>query len=175
MNRIDTRMPATKTMLIASAGITLVALALGFAISGVWLGAALSAAAVGLWLWSRRHEHFGDAFADIGLIAVFTLAMAGTLVVAPAVLMLLAGTSALVCWSLMRFEQRTAGVKRIDRADAIERQHLRLVLMAGAVGLAVAGLAATLRTNITFAAIFFIGLLVALLTSLVIGRWRTER
>jgi hypothetical protein len=165
----------TQTLLIASALITLLALVLGFALSGVWLGIALAAGVMSAWLLGRRHAQFNDAFADIGLIATFALAVAGMLMRAPALLMLLAGTAALLCWSFMRFELRMAAVKRVDHADAMEGQHLRWALIAGAAGLAVAGLAALVRTNFTFAALFFVGLLAMLLMSVVIGRWRGEK
>lgn len=165
----------TNSMLIASALIALIALVLGFALSGVWLGIALVAGVMSAWLLGRRHPQFNDAFADIGLIAAFALAVAGMLVRAPSLLMLLAGTAALLCWSCMHFEQRMATVKRVDHADAMEGQHLRWALIAGALGLALAGLAVLVRTNFTFAAIFFAGLIAVILLSSVIGRWRGER
>jgi hypothetical protein len=165
----------TNSVLIASAFVTLIALVLGFAIAGVWLGAALATGVVSAWLLGRRNAQMRDGFADIGLIATFALAAAGMLARAPALLMEIGGVAALLCWSCMRMELRISAVKRVDHADAIARNHLRLALTAGVLGFALAGLAALVRTNFSFAGIFFIGLFAALLMSFVIGRWRTER
>ena len=175
MNMNDANKPIAKGVLYASAGIAMIALIIGFLMRGIWPNALASVAVFGLWLLGYRQKQLSDAATDFGLIGVFVLAVLGMLAPAPALLMLLAGITALTCWSLMRFEQRMSAVKRIDHADAIEQQHLRLVLMAGAAGLAVAGLAAIIRTSITFAAIFFIGLIAIVLLSSVIGRWRTEK
>jgi hypothetical protein len=165
----------TQALLIATALTALTALVLGFVLSGVLLGALLSLALIALWLRGWRHIQLGDAFVDIGLIAAFTLAVAGTLVLAPALLMELAGAAALLCWSFMRFELRTKAVKRVDQAEAMAAQHTRWALVAGAVGLALAGLAVLVRTNFTFAAIFFLGLLAVLLLSNILSRWRGEK
>lgn len=161
-------------MLIACALVTLVMLVLGFAISGVWLGIALATGVVSAWLLGLRNEHLNDAFVDIGLICAFALAVAGVLMRAPALLMIVAGTSALLCWSFMRFQLRVAAVKRVDHAETMTQQHMRWALIASAAGLALAGLAALVRTNFTFAAVFFIGLFATLVMSFVIGRWRKE-
>jgi hypothetical protein len=165
----------TNAMLAASAVATLLALVLGFALAGVWLGVVLAAGIVGAWLLGRRNPQLREASADMGLIAVFTLTAAGMLVLAPPLLMALAGAAALLCWSFMRAELRVAAVKRVDGGDAMAQGHLRAALVACAAGLAIAGLAVLIRTNITFAAIFFAGLLAALLLSAVMGRWRREK
>ena len=175
MTMNDTNIPIAKGVLYASAVIAMVALVIGFALRGIWPNAIASVVVVGLWLIGYRQAQFSDAAVDFGLIGVFVLAVLGMLAPAPTLLMLLAGVSALTCWSLMRFEQRMSAVKRIDHAERIERQHMRLVLMTSAAGLAVAGLAAIIRTSVTFAAIFFIGLIAAVILSNVIGRWRVER
>lgn len=175
MNSTQATRLNTNTVLIASAFAALIALVLGFAIAGVWLGIALATGIISAWLLGRRNAQMRDAFADIGLIAVFTLAAAGMLALAPALLMEIGAVAALLCWSCMRMELRLAGVERVDRADAMARNHLRLALTAGAAGFALAGLAALVRTNFSFAGIFFIGLFAALLMSFVIGRWRGEK
>lgn len=162
-------------MMIACAIVTLMLLVFGFAISGAWLGIALAAGVVSAWLAGLRNEHLNDAFVDIGLICAFALAVGGILTRAPALLMVVAGATALLCWSFMRFELRTAAVKRVDHADGLAQQHTRWALIAGAGGLALAGLAAIVRTNFTFAAVFFIGLFATLVMSFVIGRWRGEK
>ncbi len=162
-------------MVIACAIVTLALLALGFALSGIWLGVALAAGVVSAWLLGLRYKQFNDAFADIGLICAFALAVAGILVRAPALVMIAAGTAALLSWSFMRFELRMAAVQRVDHMEVMAQGHLRWALTASAIGLALAGLAALVRTDFTFAGVFFTGLFVTLLLSAVIGRWRREK
>jgi hypothetical protein len=175
MNLKATNTAPARGMVIALTLVTLVMLVLGFALSGMWLGIALATGVVSAWLLGLRNPQLNDTFVDIGLICVFALAIAGILVRAPVLLMEGACASALMCWSFMRFQLRMAAVKRVDHAEEMAQSHTRWALLAGAGGLALAGLAALVRTNFTFASVFFAGLFVTLLLSLVIGRWRGEK
>lgn len=165
-------MKLTAILLPASFVLAWAAVALGFALRGVPLFAVASLAVIAVWVigWLRRWRAMKATLADISFVAVIALASVGILINAPAILMLVAVVAALIAWDLTHLDQRLRGDKavalRVERADEIERQHIRWLLLAAGCGLAVGGLALSFRAALSFGWMFVLGVLAALALSL---------
>lgn len=156
------------TAVIAAAG----ALALGFAVRGGWIFLPL-VIALGLG-WGYSASRGGGVWVEVmnplAFIAIVGCAAIGLLINAPPMLMAVAVVAALVAWDLTHFQRRLRGHvrlahMRVERVAEIERRHLRWLLIAGVGGLTAAALAFTLRAELSFGAMFAIGLLAAVTLS----------
>ncbi len=141
------------------------ALALAFAIPGLWLGVAV-AAALGLvvaivierrWPWAS----------GVHLVGVAVLSLAATVLGQSAWLPLVAQLAALMVWDLDRFDQRAsrAGAQGIE---LLSQRHLRRLGIAVVLGGSLAAISLAVRTPLGFwptlaAAVVFVLLLIGAL------------
>jgi hypothetical protein len=165
-------MKLTLMLLPATFVLAWVAIGLGFALRNAPIFTLASLAVVAVWAagWLRRWRAVTTTLADASFVAVTALAGVGILINAPAILMLVAVVAALIAWDLTHLDQRLRGDKaaamRVERADEIERQHVRWLLLAAGCGFGVAGLALTVRASLSFGWMFALGVLAALALSL---------
>lgn len=148
------------------------ALAIGYTLAGVLIGAPWIA---GCWLLGLIGRQRGwDWSAPLGSIGFVSAAAFGVWRGAPAAWMLFATVSALVAWDLDVFAQRMRRAKRVAGEAELIQSHLRRVSIAGGLGLALGGLAVSVRVEFSFGWALLLGLLALLGLSRAIGFLRRE-
>ncbi|MFC1463413.1 MAG: hypothetical protein ACFLMY_01060 [Candidatus Brachytrichaceae bacterium NZ_4S206] len=166
----------TPRLLLAAMSVALGALSLGLALRDAAIFIPIFVALGAAWAYSRHRGRDGLAAALANL--TFTAAMAGAavglLIGALSALMLLSVVATLAAWDLTHFERRMRALARVERAGDIERRHLGWLGAAVLGGAILAGLALTIRATLSFAVVFALGLLAALILSWTIGALRRE-
>jgi len=154
-------------MLLISIALATSALVLGYAASGVWIGALLLLAWGLLWLLSRRRGwSWGGSLA---LALSVAAAVVGVRLEVGSGWMLLGVAAALSAWDVDHFERRLEGAGRVEDARALKRRHLRRLLIVDGLGLLVGAVALSVRTGFGFGPSLLLGLLAILGLSRAIG------
>ncbi|MCS7056398.1 MAG: hypothetical protein NZM18_09555 [Thermoflexales bacterium] len=166
----------TPRLLLAALSVGLGALSLGLALRDAAIFIPIFIALGAAWAYTRhrgRHS-IAAALANLTLTATVIGAGVGLLIGAWSALMLASVGATLAAWDLTHFERRMRALARVERAGDIERRHLRWLGAATVGGVILAGLALTIRTTLSFAVVFAVGLLAALALSGMIGALRRE-
>jgi len=154
----------------AGAGLSVLTLAFGFALTDLWIGAVAVLAAGVLWLlgqW-RALGWTSSVFLVVQATAA-TVAMLNAVGDGWSVLGLVA---ALVAWDLDQFAQRMGAAGRVDDAAGQERLHIwRLTAVVGLGGL-LAAIGLGLQVRLSFGLALLLAALVILCLSLIIGTMR---
>ena len=131
----------------ASAGLSVFTLALGFALSGLWVGMVAVLAVGALWLLDhlRAPSHQRPPVA------------------------------ALVAWDLDQFAQRMRAAGRVDDAPGLERRHIRRLLVVAAIGGVLGAIALGLRVRLSFGLALLLAALAMLGLGIAIGFMRRLR
>lgn len=166
----------TPRLMVAATSIGLGALALGLALRDAAIFIPILIALGAAWAISRWRGRYGLAasLANLTFTAALVGAAIGLLIGAMSALMLIAVVATLAGWDLAHFEQRMRALARVERAKDIERRHLRWLGIAIVSGAILAGLALTIRATLSFAVVFALGLLAALIISRTLAALRRE-
>ena len=150
-------MKRTTWFIYSCIGLTTAGLVLGYAWVGWWPGSLIWLVCGGLWVYGQYLKW--DSLAPLGFV-IFTLgAVFGLLLKQPPHLLLLVVTAALSAWDLDYFSRRINSAERVEQAAEIERLHLRRLLLVDGAALALAGGALLIRAHLSFAIVFWLGLL----------------
>ncbi len=183
MTLFDPRRPV---FIGAAVGLCAVVLMGNFVAHDLWLFGIVVATMAALWLlgWRRGWA----TLVDLGFVGMVGLAAFGVMVstrhptvTLSAILMLAAIVSALTAWDLMRFDLRlhtfapkTSATRDVQHGVRLEGRHLRRVVVVAGTGLVAGTLAVLLRTQLTFAWIALVLLLVLLLFALSLRELRVD-
>lgn len=140
----------------ASLASALILLAGAYALMGGWAFAGAVIAIATLWAFGMRRRAMG--LVSVGLASLILLAAFGLAQGLPAMPVLLAGVLALAAWDMARLLHRLGSVEHIENRDLLIRQHLTQVAGVCGAGLLVALAASVIRLNLSFAAVFALGL-----------------
>ena len=169
----------------ASAGLSVFTLALGLALSGLWVGMVAVLAVGALWLLDhlrapshQRPPGHPGAVPWASSAALVMLAAAA----AVAVLVAVGGgwpalglVAALVAWDLDQFAQRMRAAGRVDDAPGLERRHIRRLLVVAAIGGVLGAIALGLRVRLSFGLALLLAALAMLGLGIAIGFMRRLR
>ncbi len=155
-----------------SAGLSVFTLALGFALSGLWVGMGAVLAAGVLWLLGTlRTLGAQRALPWASSAALVMLAAAAAVAVLIAVgggWPVLGLVAALVAWDLDQFAQRMRAAGRVAGAPELERRHIRRLLVVAAIGGVLGAIGLGIRVRLSFelalllAALAIVGLGIAI-------------
>jgi hypothetical protein len=148
------------------------ALAVGYGLEEAWGGVVVAGIVGGFWLFGQWRRW--GRVASVALVLLTGAAAVGLWLGVVGGWALVGVVAALVAWDLDRFtwRMRTAGC--VVDADALERHHLRRLLVVGGTGLLLGVVALSVRVRLGFAAAFLLGLLAVLGLSRAVGFLRRE-
>lgn len=151
----------TSTWLLPVAGATSAALlAFGYGLQGYWPAAGVLATMGAAWVLARGRRW--DAFRSL-LFACFVAAAGIGVVLSVQAFLLAAGvTTALAAWDIDHFSRRVAGAYLPGDLRAIERAHLRRLLLVCGLGLALSAVALLLQVHLRFSVAFLLAALILL-------------
>ena len=158
----------------ASAGLSVLVLALAFALSAEWVGVTAVLAGGVLWLLGHlRPQSRPGAFASSAALFVLVAAAAAEVLLAVGggwpVLGLVA---ALVAWDLDQFVQLMRSAGRVDGAAELERRHIRRLLVVAVIGGVLGTIVLGLRVRLSFELALVLAVLAMLGLDLIIGYLR---
>jgi len=160
----------------ASAGLSVFTLALGFALSGLWVGVAAVLAVGALWLLGHlRSLGRKSALPWASSAALVMLAAAAAVAVLVAVgggWPVLGLVAALVAWDLDQFAQQMRSAGRVDDAPGLERRHIRRLLVVAVMGGVLGAIALGLRVRLNFSLALLLAALAMSGLGIVIGAMR---
>ena len=158
------------------AGLSVFFLALGFASSGLWAGAAAVLAVGVLWLLGHlRAQDRPGAWPWIPPAAFALQASAAAVAVWMDVWVgwpLLGLVAALVAWDLDQFARRMQAAGRVDDGPGLERMHIQRLLIVAGIGCLLAAVGLAVRVRLSFGLALFLAAVAMLGLSLVIGTMR---
>ncbi len=141
----------------ASLAGALALLAGAYALMGGWAFAGAVVVVGVLWAFGMRRRAM--ALVSVGLAGLTLLAAFGLAQGLPAAPVLVAGVLALAAWDMARLLHRLGSVEHIENRDVLIRQHLTQLAGVCVAGLLIALAASIIRLNLSFAAVFALGLL----------------
>lgn len=154
----------------ASAGLSVLILAFGFALSGLWVGALAVLAAGLLWLLGQWR---GLGWTSSALLVLQTAAAAvATLSAVGDGWSVLGLAAALVAWDLDQFAQRMGAAGRVDDAAGQERLHIRRLMAVVGIGGLLAAIGLVAQVRLSFGVALLLAALMMLCMSLIIGTMR---
>jgi uncharacterized membrane protein len=153
-------MTLVRRVLFVSLGLAAGGLALGYALAGHWIWAAL-AIAVGL-SWLLGQWRGWGWVASAGLLAWAALAAIGFWVDLGAGWMLCGMVAALTAWDLDHLVRRIGGLAGDERVRDLQRRHLRRLLLVDGVALSIMAIALGIDVKFSFAVALLLGLLAVL-------------
>lgn len=166
----------TAKALPASIWLATSALALGYALGGLWNLTLVIVALGFLWLLGQT-RHWGW-MAFVGLVSFVGVAVIGLWFDLAAGWMLLGTVMALAAWDLDHFAQRLRYVgwdeTLAERRRELERRHLQRLLSVSGLGLLLAAVALGVRIRFNFGIAFLLGLVAVLGLSQAISFLRRE-
>ncbi len=149
------------TLTRASLAGALIVLAGAYALMGGWAFAGAVIAVGALWAFGMQRRAIGlraPSAVSVGLAGLILLAAFGLAQGLPAAPVLLAGVLALAAWDMARLLHRLQSVEHIENRDLIIRQHVTQLAGVCATGLLIALAASIIRLDLSFAAVFALGL-----------------
>lgn len=147
-------------------------LAAGYAVRALWPWALGSVAIGGLWVAGQQRGWGWTA--TPGMVGLVGLTAAGIFLGLPALWMLACATAALVAWDLSHFAQRLSEAGRVEDAAALQRAHLRRLLIVAGLGLLLGGIALIARVELGFGIALLLGLLAIVGLSRAVALMRSE-
>jgi hypothetical protein len=161
----------TEKILPTSIGLATFALALGYVMGGFW-ALTVMIVSLGLLWWLGQARNW-DWIAPWGLILFVVMAAVGLWLGLAAGWMLLGTVAALAAWDLNHFALRLKSVAWDEtlakRRRALERRHLRRLLIVNGLGLLLSAVALGIKVKFSFGAAFLLGLIAILGLSRAIG------
>lgn len=151
----------------ASAGLSVFVLALGFALSSLWVGVAAVLAGGALWLLGQLRAL--DWASSAALVMQAVAAAVAVLLAVSGGWPVLGLVAALVAWDLDQFAQRMRAAGRVDDAPGLERRHIRRLLVVAAIGAVLGAIGLGLRVRLSFGLALLLAALAMLGLSLVVG------
>jgi hypothetical protein len=161
----------TAAALITSIVLAASALMLAYAFGALWLPAAAILISGLLWIVGQRLGWRWVALPMVGLFVV--VAAVGAWLDLSPVLLLVGLIAALSAWHLDGFARQLQRVDAVERERALQRRHLRRLLLVDGLGLLLAVPALTLQINLNFGLALVLGLIAFLGLSRAVGfLWR---
>lgn len=162
-----------------SAGLSVFTLALGFALSGLWVGMGAVLAVGALWLLGHLRTP-GQPHALVAQRALPWTSSAALVMLAAAaavaVLIAVGGgwpvlglVAALVAWDLDQFAQRMRAAGRVDGAPELERHHIRRLLVVAAIGGVLGAIGLGIRVRLSFELALLLAALAMVGLGLIVG------
>jgi hypothetical protein len=152
---------------LSSIVFAMVILALGYALTPLWLGAVVVAILGLIWLVGQQRQV--DWLNDFGFAFFVAAAAIGVWRGAPSGWMLVGTVAALAAWDLARFDGRLAQVEQIIGGRQLRRDHLRRLLLVAGLGLGFGALALGLQFELSLGWAILLGLLVVIGLSRIVG------
>jgi len=162
----------TARLLPVTIGLAAIALAMGYAVGGVWNFSPILLATGALWwVGQKRHWNF---LAPVVLVGFVVAAAFGLWLGLPAGWMLVGVVAALSAWDLDHFARRLRGVERVEMRLALERLHLLRLVSVNSLGLLLAGMALVVQYQFSFDVALVLGLVAVLGLSQMVSYLRRE-
>jgi hypothetical protein len=150
-------MKVLSNLLIISLTITIGCLGAGYITAGYWLIVPILIVMLLFWIFTKNQPVFWPASS---LMVVFIiLAAVGMLADLPLMLMITAGTAALISWDLMQFNQSMVGNAARKTNMSLEKHHLNSLALAAFAGLALALISSYISLQFPFGQIVILVLL----------------
>jgi hypothetical protein len=162
----------TERLAPVSIGLAAGAMAVGYALEGLWVGTLVSAVMGAAWL--AGHWRRWGWITSVALPLSAGAAAIGLWLDVGSGWMLAGLVAALTAWDLEHFVQSLRSVDRVDHARELERSHLRRLLVVDGLGMALAALALRIRVRIGFGIMALLSLLLILALSRVVRYVRHE-
>ena len=141
-------MKVFSNLLIICLTITIGCLGVGYITAGYWLILPILIIILLFWIFMKNQPVFWTASS---LLVVFIiLAAVGMLADLPLLLMIIAGTAALVSWDLMQFNQRMVGNAASKTNTSFEKHHLNTLAFATFAGLTLALISSSISLQFPF-------------------------
>ncbi len=144
--------------------VAVVAMGIGFALGGSWIGVAVASGLGGVWL--LVHMLGNRSTGNLAVWLCFNaLAAVGLAIDLPAGWMLIAAVAALCAWDMIHYEQRRASATRVDAIDLMDRRHTIWLALTGGVGLVLGAAALFIRVDFGFGIALVLALAAVILLS----------
>jgi hypothetical protein len=157
----------------ASAGLSVFVLALGFGLSGLWVGTVAVLAVGALWLVGQLR---GLPWASSAALALQSAAAAVAVLIAVGGGWPVLGlVTALVAWDLDQFVQRMRAAGRVDDARGQERRHIRRLLVVAGIGGLLGAIGLGIEVRLSFGMALLLAALATLGLSAAISFLRRQR
>jgi hypothetical protein len=152
-------MKVFSNLLIICLTITIGCLGVGYITGGYWLILPIFIIMLLFWVFMKNQPVFWPASS---LLVVFIiLAAVGMLAELSIMLMIIAGTAALVSWDLMQFNQSMVGNAVLKTNKSLEKLHLNSLALAAFVGLTLALISSYISLQFPFGLIVVLVLMTA--------------
>lgn len=138
--------------------VSILCLAAGYVIAGLWIGAVIAIIAGLAWLPSRKYP--SSLLPHICLFASVCLAVVGRLTGSPPLLMICGSGAALAAWDLLFLEDALKGSLYEGQTRRYENKHLKSLALALGSGLMVAFVGRLLNFQIPFVVLMLFVVLV---------------
>lgn len=155
----------------ASAGLSVFVLALGFGLSGLWVGTVAVLVVGALWLVGQLR---GLPWASSAALALQSAA-AAVLIAVGGGWPVLGLVTALVAWDLDQFVQRMRAAGRVDDARGQERRHIRRLLVVAGIGGLLGAIGLGIEVRLSFGMALLLAALATLGLSAAISFLRRQR
>jgi len=152
-------MSLRKILFIICLFLATISLSSAFLSTGNWIGMAFALISAPAWLLTRKYPHSG--LAPICLLASVSLAAAGLLAGAPALLMIYAAALTLATWDLLSLDLALAGDSSEEQTRRYENRHLQSLGIALGAGLLLATFGRLITLHTPFALLLFLVALAA--------------
>ena len=150
-------MKVFSNLLIICLTITIGCLGVGYITAGYWLILPIFIVMLLFWISMKNQPVFWPASS---LLVVFiSLAAVGMLADLPSMLMIIAGTAALVSWDLMLFNQSMVGNAAPKTNKSLEKHHLNSLPLAAFAGLTLALISSYISLQFPFGLIVILVLM----------------
>jgi hypothetical protein len=141
-------MPLRKIWFVFCMMLSVFCLAVGYTITGQWIGALVAILMIPAWLLARKHPLTWLPF--ICLLASVCLAVIGKLTGAPPFLMIFGSGVALAVWDLLFLDSALGSNSSGEQTRQYENKHLQSLTLALGFGLSVAFLGRLFNLHIPF-------------------------
>jgi hypothetical protein len=125
-------------------------LAAGYGIAGKWMGATIALLVGPAWLLARKYP--GSQLSYVCLLGSVGLAVAGTLIGSPPLLMIFGSAIALAVWDLLLLDSAVGRNSSAEQTRHYENKHLQALTLALGSGLFAILLGRFLKVQIPFIA-----------------------
>jgi hypothetical protein len=164
------RLLLTRTALLASIGLAVSAMALGYERGGYRQGTVFALAVGSVWLLSLQGDR--DGMPSLGLVSLVGAAVFGLWLGLEAGWMVCGLVTALSAWDLDHFSRHLRQVEQVEKVHRLEAVHLWRLAAVDGVALLVAAVTLGIRVELGFSMALLLGGLAILGLSQMIGSLR---
>ncbi len=161
-----------KNLVFFSIGLTTLDLASGYALDGLWSWVIVIMAVGLLWLLGQWRG-WGQVTAAAIIVFIGLTAFGMRLNISPG-WMLFSLTATLIAWDLAHFSHRLQQVDQVKELARLQRGHLQRLLLVAGLGLLLGTVALNLQFELNLGWGVFLGALIIVGLSQVVGRVRRE-